>query len=149
MLQNLSPVNHCDCAAPIRSPRSWANGFFKNRGSSCKRSLSLLPQISRGQFAENRFESLLSNRNACYAGYAPLDLTNGNPYKKRFVSRPMKSPGSKVDSGSGKRNVFRKVNSMYQRFFSPLRDSPFFRSFHGEKITLGIHGKVGAVVWRR
>ena len=61
MLQNLSPVNHCDCAAPIRSPRSWANGFFKNRGSSCKRSLSLLPQISRGQFAENRFEALLSN----------------------------------------------------------------------------------------
>ena len=35
----------------------------------------------------------------------PLDLTNGNPYKKRFVDRPMKSPGSKVDSGSGKRNV--------------------------------------------
>ena len=35
----------------------------------------------------------------------PLDLTNGNPYKKPFVDRPMKSPESKVDSGSGKRNV--------------------------------------------
>ena len=72
MFQNLSPVNHCDCAAPIRSPRSWENGFFKNRGSSCKCSLSLLPQLSRGQFAENRFEALLSNRNACYAGYSLL-----------------------------------------------------------------------------
>ena len=29
LLENLSPVNHCDCAAPIRSPRSWANGFSK------------------------------------------------------------------------------------------------------------------------
>ena len=35
----------------------------------------------------------------------PLDLTNGNPYKKRFVDRPMKSQGSKIDSGSGKRNL--------------------------------------------
>ena len=69
LLENLSPVNHCDCAAPIRSPRSWANGFFKNRGSSCKRSLSLLPQLSRGQFVENRLRVLLSNRDACYAGY--------------------------------------------------------------------------------
>ena len=69
LLENLSPVNHCDCAAPIRSPRSWANGFFKNRGSSCKRSLSLLPQLSRGQIVENRLRTLLSNRNACYVDW--------------------------------------------------------------------------------
>ena len=37
----VSPVNHWDYAAPIRSPRSWANGFFKNRGSSCRCSLNL------------------------------------------------------------------------------------------------------------
>ena len=51
--------------------KRWA--FFKNTGSSCKLSLSLLPQLSRGQFAENRFEALLSNRNACYAGYIKPD----------------------------------------------------------------------------
>jgi len=67
--RKVSPVNHCDYAAPIRSPRSWANGFFKNRGSSCKRSLNLSTQLSRGLFAENRLGALLSNRNACYAGY--------------------------------------------------------------------------------
>ena len=67
--KKVSPVNHCDYAAPIRSPRSWANGFFKNRGSSCKRSLNLSTQLSRGLFAENRLGALLSNRNACYAGY--------------------------------------------------------------------------------
>ena len=50
-----------------RVKKRWA--FFKNRGSSCKRSLSILPQISRDQFAENRSGALLSNRNACYAGY--------------------------------------------------------------------------------
>ena len=59
LLENLSSVNHCDFAAPIRSLRSWANGFFTNRGSTCQRSLSLLPQLSLGQFAENRFEALL------------------------------------------------------------------------------------------
>ena len=62
LLQDLSPVNHCDCAAPIRSPRSWANGFFKNRGSSCKQSLSLLPQLPRGQFAENHFKALFDEK---------------------------------------------------------------------------------------
>ena len=46
-----------------RVKKRWA--FFKNRGSSCKRSLSLLPQLSRGQFAENRLGALLSSRNAC------------------------------------------------------------------------------------
>ena len=50
-----------------RVKKRWA--FFKNRGSSCKRSLSLLPQLWRGQFVENRLGALLSNRNACYAGY--------------------------------------------------------------------------------
>ena len=50
-----------------RVKERWA--FFKNRGSSCKRSLSLLPQLSRGQFVENRLGALLSNKNACYAGY--------------------------------------------------------------------------------
>ena len=30
---------------------------------------NLLGQLSPGQFAENRFDALLSNRNACYAGY--------------------------------------------------------------------------------
>ena len=53
-----------------RVKKRWA--FLKNRGSSCKRSLSLLPQLSRGQFVENRLRALLSNRNACYAGYAQL-----------------------------------------------------------------------------
>ena len=50
-----------------RVNKTWA--LFKNRGSSCKRSLSLLPQLSRGQFAENGLGAFLSNRNACYAGY--------------------------------------------------------------------------------
>ena len=36
--------------------------------------------------------------------------------------------------------MFRKVNSLCERFFSPLRDSLFCRSFHGEKITSGIQG---------
>ena len=31
-------------------------------------------QLSRGLFAENRLGALLSNRNACYAGYCLLAL---------------------------------------------------------------------------
>ena len=40
--------------------------LFVSLEIGCKR---LSRQLSRGQFAENRFGALLSNRNACYAGY--------------------------------------------------------------------------------
>ena len=45
LLENLSPVNQCDCAVPIRSPRSWANRSFKSGGSSCKRSSVSCPNF--------------------------------------------------------------------------------------------------------
>ena len=65
LLKNLSPVNHCDCAAPIRVPFSWADGFFKYRGFSCKHSLSLLPQPLRGQFAKNCLGARVSFKQEC------------------------------------------------------------------------------------
>ena len=40
-----------------RVKKRWT--FFKNRGPPCKHSLSLLLQLSRGQFAENRLGALL------------------------------------------------------------------------------------------